>query len=216
MVKASKTRMAVLFSLVALLGSTLGVPQAYADPMAGPQDAFGLARAIHEAVTSDQQNSHHSTLLGNRKQMIGGVSPDAKVLYEATLEISKEKPLVDPVMPLPPAAQRVVDYALSKLDGYYEYGGTGPNGFDCSGLTYMAYKSVGIDIPRSATAQYKAGKAVDISELQPGDLVFYYKGPGHVAMYIGDGKIVHARNKAIGIVVTGIDMSIFTGARRIL
>jgi cell wall-associated NlpC family hydrolase len=140
----------------------------------------------------------------------------ADVMAQELVGFSKVQPAVNPTMPLPPAAQRVVDYALSKLDGYYAYGGTGPQGFDCSGLTYMAYQSVGVSIPRSAGGQFKAGKAVDINELQMGDLVFYYSGPGHVAIYIGEGKIVHARNESIGIVVTGIDMSKYSGARRIL
>ncbi|MDR0487982.1 MAG: C40 family peptidase [Propionibacteriaceae bacterium] len=112
-------------------------------------------------------------------------------------------------------ADRVVAFAKSKIGGRYVYGGEGP-GYDCSGLTKMAYASIEMNLPHSATAQFRMGQAVDRNNLQPGDLVFYYSGPSHVAIYVGDGKLVHARSESIGIVMTGIDDSRYSGARRLL
>lgn len=114
------------------------------------------------------------------------------------------------------AQQKVVDFALSKVGGPYVYGGEGPKGYDCSGLTKMAYASVGIKLPHGSISQYSYGKPVAKKDLQPGDLVFYYSGPSHVAIYVGNGKVVHARDESIGIVKTAVDVAPYTGARRLL
>ena len=68
----------------------------------------------------------------------------------------------------------------------------GPNAYDCSGLTYAAWKSVGVSLPRSSRSQYGAGSYVSRSNLQPGDLVFFYSPISHVALYAGNGQIIHA------------------------
>ena len=80
----------------------------------------------------------------------------------------------------------------------YVWGATGPNTFDCSGLTSWCHKQLGINIPRTSLAQSKSGKAVSKSDLQPGDLLFWKttSAPvGHVGMYVGNGQFIHAPNK---------------------
>jgi peptidoglycan DL-endopeptidase CwlO len=91
-------------------------------------------------------------------------------------------------------AGKVIDYACSKLGSPYLWGATGPNSFDCSGLTLAAYKAAGITLPRIAADQSHVGRRISMSEAQPGDLVFYRgsQSPGHVAIYIGDGLRIHA------------------------
>lgn len=77
----------------------------------------------------------------------------------------------------------------------YIYGGTSPHGFDCSGLVFYAHERAGLHIPRTAAAQHRAARAIELSSLAPGDLIFFkIKGRAvdHVGMYVGKGRFVHA------------------------
>ena len=95
--------------------------------------------------------------------------------------------------------KRVVRVARSKVGRQYRYGGTGPYAFDCSGLMWHSYrKATGKTLPRTAAGQNWGTKNVSRKNLKKGDLVFFY-GNGHVAMYIGRGKIVHATNPRTGV-----------------
>ena len=95
----------------------------------------------------------------------------------------------------PPAARgAAVQYALAQVGDAYVYGATGPSAFDCSGLTMMAWAQAGVGLPHSSSAQMGSGTPVSQSQLQPGDLVFYYSPVSHVGIYIGNGQIVHAAN----------------------
>ena len=114
-------------------------------------------------------------------------------------------------------AQAAVSAALSKVGSRYVWGTSGPNTFDCSGLTSWAYRQVGISLSRSSRAQWSsAGRKISKSELQPGDLVFYYSPVSHVGLYIGNGKIVDAANPRSGVRVTSLNSMPFTGARRVV
>jgi peptidoglycan DL-endopeptidase CwlO len=90
------------------------------------------------------------------------------------------------------AAVRAVNFALSKQGSDYVWGEKGPSQFDCSGLTYWAYKQAGITIGGSTKTQVTEGRSVSAGDMRPGDLIFYYSPVSHVAMYIGNGKAVHA------------------------
>lgn len=88
--------------------------------------------------------------------------------------------------------KRVAKYACQYIGNPYVYGGTSlTNGADCSGFVYRVYSDFGYTLPRTSTEQRSAGTAVDYSNAQPGDLICY---SGHIGIYIGDGKIVHASN----------------------
>ncbi len=91
-------------------------------------------------------------------------------------------------------ADEAVEVALAQLGKPYQWGGSGPNSFDCSGLTSYAWAAAGVSLPRTSSAQYSATTRISRSELRPGDLVFYHSPISHVAMYIGDGKVVEAPN----------------------
>jgi cell wall-associated NlpC family hydrolase len=91
----------------------------------------------------------------------------------------------------PSLGQRAVRIAASELGVRYRYGGSSPSGFDCSGLVAYVYGRLGVQLPHNAAAQYSYGRAVDRSNLRPGDLVFFH-GLGHVGLYIGRGRIIHA------------------------
>lgn len=98
----------------------------------------------------------------------------------------------------------LVNFALQFVGNPYVYGGTSlTNGADCSGFVMSVFKEFGYDLPRVAAAQYEASQKKDISQMETGDLVFYGAGGiNHVALYIGDGKVVHALNSNKGIVIT--------------
>ncbi len=97
-----------------------------------------------------------------------------------------------------------ISWARQELGKPYVFGGSGPNVFDCSGLTAFVYAKAGIYLPHSAAAQYYDTTRVSLSALQPGDLVFYYSPISHVAIYIGGGQIIQALNEASPIEVSGI------------
>ena len=104
------------------------------------------------------------------------------------------------------ARQNLVDYALQFVGGPYRAGGNDPHtGVDCSGFVrYVMQHGAGISMNRSSGSQATQGHAVNSSQMQPGDLLIYSGGSGinHVAMYIGDGKIVHASTYATGIKIS--------------
>nr|WP_246324204.1 C40 family peptidase [Petropleomorpha daqingensis] len=106
--------------------------------------------------------------------------------------------------------------ALAQVGKPYVFGASGPNGFDCSGLTMFAYAAAGVSLPHSSSAQSRLGVAVSRSELQPGDLVYFYSPVSHVGLYIGNGMMVHARTYGQPVAVTTVDMNGYAGARRII
>jgi cell wall-associated NlpC family hydrolase len=112
-------------------------------------------------------------------------------------------------------AATAIAFAKSKIGGPYVYGGTGPTGYDCSGLMQAAWAAAGVSLPRTSQEQFGAGTSVSTSNLQPGDLVFYYSGPSHVGMYIGGGQIVHAANPSAGIKISSVGEMPITGARHV-
>ncbi len=118
----------------------------------------------------------------------------------------------------------LVQVAMAQVGKPYVWGGTGPDGFDCSGLTlYAARKALGVTLPRVAAEQFMSGVAVKADALQPGDLVFYANtyttGISHVGIYIGGGRWVSALDETIGIKVISLDEPYwkqrYAGARRI-
>ncbi|MET7762274.1 NlpC/P60 family protein [Streptomyces sp. NPDC005336] len=89
-------------------------------------------------------------------------------------------------------AAQAIAFAKSQLGKPYVWGATGPNSYDCSGLTQAAWKAAGVSLPRTTWDQVKAGTRVSTSDLQPGDLVFFYDDISHVGLYTGDGMMIHA------------------------
>lgn len=116
----------------------------------------------------------------------------------------------------PPSGQAAaaVDAALSRQGKPYQWGATGPDRFDCSGLTQWAWKQAGVSIPRTSRQQYAGLPKVSRSELQPGDLVFFGDPIHHMAMYIGDGQMVEAPYSGQSVRVRSMDRDDYTGAAR--
>ncbi|MCW2574740.1 MAG: Cell wall-associated hydrolase, partial [Modestobacter sp.] len=113
------------------------------------------------------------------------------------------------------AAGIAVQTALAQLGDSYVAGASGPDAFDCSGLTMYAYAAAGVTLPHSSRAQASIGVPVDRSDLEPGDLVFFYTPISHVGIYIGNGQMVHASVPGKPVAVTSVDKGGYVGARRV-
>ena len=112
----------------------------------------------------------------------------------------------------------ICEYARQFVGNPYRWGGTSlTKGADCSGFTLSVYANYGVSLPHSSKAQANCGTRIDVSEVQPGDLVFYGgKNIHHVAMYIGNGQVVHAQSTDTGIVVSSMYYNTPTRAARVL
>jgi cell wall-associated NlpC family hydrolase len=109
-------------------------------------------------------------------------------------------------LPLPPGeAGKAIETALAQVGDPYQHAAAGPDAFDCSGLTMYAYAAAGRSLPHSSLSQSRLGTQVSRSELQPGDLVFFYTPISHVGLYIGGGMMVHARTYGSPVAVTSVD-----------
>ena len=123
-------------------------------------------------------------------------------------------------------AADLLDMAFSFLDVPYRLGGFSNLGIDCSGLVKKAFNAVGVDLPRTARTQFLEGTPVPVAEISPGDLLFFAKSktgryPSHVAIYLGNGLILHASRAARRVIVDSFESSTYLksrciGARRIL
>jgi cell wall-associated NlpC family hydrolase len=108
--------------------------------------------------------------------------------------------------------RQAVAYALAQVGDSYVWGAEGPSAFDCSGLMVAAYRSAGVSITHSAIGLSRTGRSVSKSNLQPGDLIFWYSPVHHVGIYVGGGMMVHARNVRVGVVKQSVDSYIRQGA----
>jgi cell wall-associated NlpC family hydrolase len=128
-----------------------------------------------------------------------------------------------PAGALPASATRTLPHTRADIVGsakqfvglHYLWGGLSTWGYDCSGLTWAAYRAHGITIPRDADAQFAAGTPVALAKVGPGDLLFY-ESPvvGHVSMAIGNGQMIEAPNSRSEVRIVPIRTSDFRGARR--
>jgi peptidoglycan DL-endopeptidase CwlO len=113
------------------------------------------------------------------------------------------------------AGVEAVRAAQTQLGKPYKWGATGPGSYDCSGLTSWAFKQAGVTLPRSSREQARVGRAVSYNDLRPGDLVFSYQPISHVAIYVGDGKVINAPQTGDVVKYSRLNADNFTTARRL-
>lgn len=160
-----------------------------------------------------------------------GVSPTGKLsggYAEVTFAARKRWVSVRYVASLAPAAvatgapaaskggAAALAFAVQQLGKPYAFGASGPGSYDCSGLTSAAWKAAGVTLPRTSQQQFAVGTKVAQADLQPGDLVFFYSTskPTHVALYVGDGVILHAPRPGKTVEYSKVSYMPFSGARR--
>jgi cell wall-associated NlpC family hydrolase len=121
---------------------------------------------------------------------------------------------------MPSVGQRAAAIALKAVGVPYRWGGASPaGGFDCSGLVYWAYGRLGVDLPHSSYALYDQGRRVARRRAKAGDLLFF-SGLGHVGIYIGRGRMVHAPHSGSRVQVVSLNRSLYgrrlVGVRRVV
>jgi cell wall-associated NlpC family hydrolase len=176
-------------------------------PTIGPALAAPAAAAL-----PDQPTLKIAELVGGVTAQMQKVEPAAAPAVEKPYTtVAKQEALSSP------AAMRkaAMSNALAKLGTPYRYGAAGPNAFDCSGLVKWSFAKTGRALPRTSRALATAGVPVRKADLQPGDLVFFYKPISHVGIYIGNGKIVHASRSGQPVKISDMSRMRFTTARRV-
>ncbi|MET9103678.1 C40 family peptidase [Streptomyces antibioticus] len=111
-------------------------------------------------------------------------------------------------------AKAALDFAYAQLGKPYEWGSTGPNSFDCSGLVGASWRTAGVSLPRTVKEMYDAGRKVAKSDLQPGDIIYWYNDNQHNGMYVGNGKAIHAPRTGKNIEIVPLDSMPFFAASR--
>jgi cell wall-associated NlpC family hydrolase len=162
-------------------------------------------QAAQDKATTDKNLAAAKTLLGN-------LQADAR---QRLVDASRGTPRIPAGgFPASGRAAIAVHFAMAQIGKAYVYGAAGPSAYDCSGLMMRARGAAGVYLPHTSSAQYGSGTHISASQLQPGDLVFYYSPISHVGMYIGHGMIVNAENPSAGIKVTGLYSMPYSGAVR--
>ena len=192
-----------------------------AQQRAAAQLSRSQARTSQSASASPSESASPSASPSATRSASASASATRSASPSATASKTKKaEPKAEPEPVAAPSGSRaktVVNAALAQVGKGYRTATMGPSTFDCSGLTSYAYRQVGITLPRTSRAQYSgAGRAVSVKNIQPGDLVFYYSGPSHVAIYIGNGRIVHAANPRSGVTTAGLHSMPIKGVRRVL
>ena len=116
--------------------------------------------------------------------------------------------------PVSGRAAAAVAFARAQLGKPYVWGASGPDAFDCSGLIQAAWAAAGVSLPRTTYDQINAGQRISVSQLQPGDLVFYYSGISHVGIYVGNHQIIHAPHPGASVEYAPVDEMPVSGAVR--
>jgi cell wall-associated NlpC family hydrolase len=154
-----------------------------------------LARAT--ALLNSLKASQRAALLARQRAQVAASAKSAAVAASS---------LRAATAPMSARALRVVQYALSKVGDRYVWGGSGPVAFDCTGLTMMSYRQIGISLAHDGYTQRRETRNVPRSQVRPGDLVFFFgHGLGHVGMYIGNGRFVHAAKPGTGVIVSSLN-----------
>ncbi|GAA1768773.1 C40 family peptidase [Nocardioides hankookensis] len=188
------------------------------DKYATEAQALSIRQSATEKRAADVAETEK--VLAKEKSVVDDKLAEAQAVLGDLKEKEREEMLSRGVVRLPsdvPVSGRAaaaVQYALAQVGKSYVYGAAGPSAFDCSGLTMMAWAQAGVGLPHSSSAQYSTGPHIAESDLQPGDLVFYYSPISHVGMYIGNGMIVNAENPSSGVRVTSLHAMPYVGAVR--
>ena len=169
-------------------------------------DADGSAELTAESVDSGnaEQNAANGTVDSTGTDAeVSSENVDTDVSAEESVDNSETEEEAQSGPTEEELRAQIVDFALQFEGNPYVYGGT--NGADCSGFVMSVFAQFGYSLPRVAADQYYQSVQKSVADLEPGDLVFYGSGISHVALYIGDGQIIHASTSASGIKISNYD-----------
>lgn len=141
--------------------------------------------------------------------------PDGRGADRASRSDRAVLPLPGGLAPASPRAALAVAAARRALGAPYVWASAGPVAFDCSGLTYWAYRQAGVTLPRTSQGQLHAGRQVPLAEARPGDLVVYRSDASHVAMYMGNGQVIHAPHPGAYVRYDPVGMMPVAGVTRV-
>lgn len=166
----------------------------------GADSISAFASALADKTVSEVQGYQEA-----KAEVIAQERLEAEAAAEAARKAEEERKAAEAARL--EMRQGIVDFALQFVGNPYVYGGTSlTNGADCSGFVMSVFAEFGYELPRVAAAQCSASEKKSVADIEAGDLVFYGEGGiDHVALYIGDGKIVHASTAATGIKVSDYD-----------
>ena len=172
-------------------------------------DAVAAEQAKLQAQIADFQKQFNQ--LSAQEQRAAMAAAESAGGGQAAASRDERAPIasvtVGPVVASSQAAQIAVSTALAQRGKPYVWAAAGPGSFDCSGLILYAYRAAGIALPHSSGMQAQMGRAVSRADLQPGDLVAYYSPVSHIAMYVGNGMVVHAPTPGDVVKLAPIDAS---------
>ncbi|MFF9477428.1 NlpC/P60 family protein [Streptomyces sp. NPDC014733] len=214
-----------------LLHTAASEAAATVDRMArGARQADALARQADAALDRQRaltaQRARQQTAVQNRlkdvEKLLAGLSPDqlaALDRLESDGAATAQRALVargalGAAGAPSSAGDRAITYGLRQVGKPYVWGATGPDSFDCSGLTSQAWSHAGRPIPRTSQEQWRRLPHVPLNRLRPGDLVVYFPGATHVALYIGAGKVVQAPRPGTAVRVSPLAANPPIGAVR--
>ncbi|MET7668718.1 NlpC/P60 family protein [Micromonospora luteifusca] len=159
-------------------------------------------------VTQTRQQNE----LAAKKKQIDAEIKQLEASMPKTTVVTAACPTINGVVSA--AARTAIRTACGKVGKPYVWGATGPNSFDCSGLTQYAYKAAGISLTHHTGDQWNEGKAVSRADARPGDLVFFFSGLSHVGLYLGNNQMVHAPRAGKPVQVSSITTMPIAGFRR--
>jgi len=150
---------------------------------------------------------------------LGGLGGLVKASPRKTPRFRLHRHQVRRAVPTQPLGSRVAQFARRLVGVPYRWGGDSPlTGFDCSGFVRFVYAHFGLNLPHSSYADFGLGVSVSRQSLRPGDLVFF-DGVGHVGMYVGNGRFIHAPHTGTSVQVTSLSdpwyRASYDGARRL-
>lgn len=189
------------------------------------------AQEQQQAAALQQKRDEIEKAAGEQQDLIQKLQEQYKAAMKAAREAEKEAAAeaaaaeasgggggeAEVTGPAPPVSSRAsvaVAWAHKAVGAEYQWGAAGPDEFDCSGLTMWAWGHAGVSLPHSSAAQYGAVPHVSKSDLQPGDLLFFYSPISHVSIYIGGGQEIDASHEGVPVSIQTPNWGSFVGAGR--
>ncbi|MFF5605554.1 NlpC/P60 family protein [Streptomyces cellulosae] len=151
---------------------------------------LGALERSRKAAAAHKRTVEHK--LAEARRLLNSLPAGERAAWDRASRAGRTDLLGPGGAPASGRAAAAVAAARSALGRPYVWGANGPSGFDCSGLTQWAYAQAGVALPRTSQAQRYVGRQVPLSEARPGDLVLYRADASHVAMYMGNGQVIHA------------------------